>query len=605
MNTLNACFLPTIVKKGTISTTQRGVLKSCRFRPPRVSLFVHNDDMRISNIPHIYRNVKRWTEIISVLSKYGLADWLSQTNIEFIKTRLKDRDGEILSNHTREARIRLALTELGPTFIKLGQLFSTRPDLVGKELADELRQLQSEVPADTPEQVRHMLEAELGEKIESLFLEFDLAPIASASIGQVHSARLTSGERVVVKVQHAGIERKVQEDLDVLAGLAMLAEQFPEFANYRPSANVAEMGRMLKRELDFGREERNLNQFASVFRDDPTICIPRPWTDYCTARVLTMDFIDGISIAQPERLIAAGIDTAEVARRGAEIYLNMIFTQGHFHADPHPGNIVVLPGNVIGLLDFGMVGRIEERLREDIEEMLVAMVQHDTILLSMLIQRIGRPPANLDQAGLTNDIADFVGHYSTQSLDKFDLSGALTDIMEIIRRYRIQLPPQVALLIKVLVTLEGSAKLLSPKFSLMELMQPFQKRMFMRRLNPLRHLKKMRRFAIEVEQLAEILPRRAMDILDQVQAGKFDVHLDHRGLGPSVNRLVLGLLTSALFLGSSLLLAYTVPPVLFPTSTYLGMHKISILGLLGCITSLLLGLRLIHAIGKSGHLDQK
>jgi ubiquinone biosynthesis protein len=559
--------------------------------------------MRISTIPHLYRNVKRWTEIIAVLSKYGLADWLSQSNIEFIRARLTDRDGAILGNFTREARIRMALTELGPTFIKLGQLLSTRPDLVGKELADELRQLQTEVPADSPDQVRSMIETELGEKIEDLFSEFN--PIASASIGQVHAARLRSGERVVIKVQHVGIERKVQEDLDVLAGLALLAEQFPEFANYRPTANVAEMGRMLKRELDFGREERNLTQFALMFKDNPNLYVPRSWTDYCTSRVLTMDWVDGISIAHPEQLKATGIDVNEVARRGAEIYLEMIFTHGHFHADPHPGNIVVLPGNVIGLLDFGMVGRIDERLREDIEEMLVAMVNHDTALLTMLIQRIGRPPANLDQAGLTADVADFVGHYSTQALDQFDLSGALTDMIEIIRRYRIQLPPQVALLIKVLVTLEGSAKLLSPKFSLMELMQPFQKRMFMRRLNPLRHVRKLRRFLIELEQLAEVLPRRAMDLLDQVQAGKFDVHLDHRGLGPSVNRLVLGMMTSALFLGSSLLLSYKVPPVLFGVNTYLGMHNISILGLLGCIVSLMLGMRLIHAIGKSGHLDQK
>jgi ubiquinone biosynthesis protein len=559
----------------------------------------------MSTLPHLYRNVKRWTEIIAVLSKYGLADWLSQSNIEFIKVRLKDRDGEILARLTRDARIRLALSELGPTFIKLGQLLSTRPDLIGKELADELKLLQTEVSADSPEQVRATVEAELGQKIEELYSEFNLVPIASASIGQVHLAKLLTGELVVVKVQHANIERKVQEDLDVLAGLALLAEQFPEYANYRPSANVAEMGRMLKRELDFGREERNLNQFAAMFKDDATVFIPHPFTDFCTSRVLTMDRVEGISISDPAALLAAGIDANEVAKRGAELYLEMIFTQGHFHADPHPGNIVVLPGNVIGLLDFGMVGRIDERLREDIEEMLVAIVNHDTPMLTMLIQRIGRAPLNLDQSSLTADVADFVGHYGTQALDQFDLSGALTDMIEIIRRYRIQLPPQVALLIKVLVTLEGSAKLLSPKFSLMELMKPFQKRMFLRRLNPARHFRKLRRFFVELEQLAEILPRRAMDILDQVQAGKFDVHLDHRGLGPSVNRLVLGMMTSALFLGSSLLMSYSVPPVLFTEKTYLGMQNVSILGVLGCATSLMIGLRLLHAIGKSGHLDQK
>jgi ubiquinone biosynthesis protein len=560
--------------------------------------------MRISNIPHLYRNVKRWTEIVSVLSTYGLADWLSQINIGFIKDRLRNPDGEILARLTREARIRLALTELGPTFIKLGQLLSTRPDIVGKDLADELRQLQTDVPADSPRQVRELLEQELGQSIEEVFSEFDEVPLASASIGQVHGARLKSGEQVVIKVQHVGIERKVQEDLDVLTGLALLAEQFPEFANYRPSSNVAEMGRILKRELDFGREERHLNQFATMFKDDPSVYIPRPWTEYCTSRVLTMERIHGISIAHPEQLIASGIDVSVVAQRGADIYLEMIFTHGHFHADPHPGNLVVLPGNVIGLLDFGMVGRIDERLREDIEEMLIAIVNHDTAMLTVLIQRIGKVPPNFNEAGLAADVADFVGHYSTQSLEYFDLSGALTDMMEIIRRYRIQLPPQVALLIKVLVTLEGSAQHLCPKFSLMELMKPFHRQMFLRRMSPMRHLRKARRFALELEQLAEMLPRRLADILDQIQAGKFDVHLDHRGLGPSVNRLVLGMLASALFLGSSLLLANKVPPVLYTQELWLGLHELSVLGLLGCVVSLLIGLRLLRAIQKSGHLDQ-
>jgi ubiquinone biosynthesis protein len=371
------------------------------------------DVFNVRTIPHLYRNVKRWTEIIAVLSKYGLADWLAQTNIEFIKDRLKHKDGEALARLTREARIRLTLTELGPTFIKLGQLLSTRPDLVGRELADELVQLQTATPADPPETVRKLVESELGEPLDELFADFDLVPIASASIGQVHVARLKTGERVVVKVQHAGIESKVNEDLEVLAGLAQLAEQFPEFKPYRPVANVAEMGRTLRRELDFGREERNLHQFAELFRDDPTICIPRAYTELSTPRVLTMDMIDGIPLSQPGLLEAAGLDPEEVARRGAQLYLQMIFTHGFFHADPHPGNILLLPGNVIGLLDFGMVGRIDDRLREQIEDMLLAIVQHDVPLLVRVIKQIGKPPPQLDEAGLANDVADFVGHYST------------------------------------------------------------------------------------------------------------------------------------------------------------------------------------------------
>ncbi|MBM4093600.1 MAG: AarF/ABC1/UbiB kinase family protein [Planctomycetes bacterium] len=562
--------------------------------------------MRISTIPHIYRNVRRWTEILSVLSKYGLADWLSRLNIEMFKTHLKGgRQGEALALQTPEKRIRLALTDLGPTFIKLGQLLSTRADLVGGTLADELRQLRDDVPADPPATVRRLVEAELGQAVEELFVEFDDVPVASASIGQVHRARLRSGEMVAVKVQHAGIERKVREDLDVLAGLALLAERIPEFAQYRPKETVAEIARMLRRELDFGREERNLQQFSAFFEGDATVCIPQAYTELCTVRVLTMQWIDGTKLTDREQLTAAGFDLREVARRGAGLYLQMIFVNGYYHADPHPGNIMLLPGNVISLLDFGMVGRVQERLREDIEEMLSAIVQNDVALLTMLIKRVGSVPPDLDESGLVADIADFVGVYSGQPIDRFDLSGALTDMTEIIRRYHISLPAQAAMLIKVLVTLEGTTRMLSAEFSLMEVMRPFHRKMLLHRLSPARQLRKLRRIRWEFEQLIEVLPRRIIDILEQVQTGTFDVHLDHRGLGPSVNRLVLGMLASALFLGSSLLLSREVPPVLFPESSFLGFQKLSVFGLTGCFVAVLLGLRLLRAIGKSGHLDRR
>lgn len=561
--------------------------------------------MKITSIPQIYRNVKRWTEILSVLSKYGLADWISRLNIDFVKDKLKDRDGEALARHTTEKRIRLTLTELGPTFIKLGQILSTRSDLVGNVLADELRQLQSNVPADPPDIVRDVVETELGQPLEQLFASFDETPIASASIGQVHGAVLHSGEQVVVKVQHVDIESTVREDLEVLGGLAQLAERVPELATYRPTTLVAEMGRVLKRELDFGREERNLTQFCTKFKDDPTIRIPQPYTEFCTARVLTMERIDGIKLKEKDRLLREGYDLDEIARRGAKLYLQMIFEHGFYHADPHPGNIVLLPGNVIGLLDFGMVGRIEERLRESIEEMLLAIVQCDVPLLTTIIQRVGQCPPDLDERALAADVADFIGDYSTQSLDRFNLSGALQDMTAIIHRNRIHLPPQVALLLKTLITLEGSTRLLNPSFSLMEFLQPLHRKMLVRRLSPQRQIRKLMRFYFELERLAEILPRRITEILEQVQAGKFDVHLDHRGMEPSVNRLVLGMLASALFLGSAIMLSQQVPPLLFPENKFLGLHRLSILGLLGGAVSIFLGLRLLRAIGKSGHLDSK
>lgn len=561
--------------------------------------------MKISTIPHIYRNLRRGTEIISVLSKYGLANWISRLNLDFVKDQLRDADGNAIARHTRDERIRMALTELGPTFIKLGQLLSTRPDLVGRGLADELSKLQSHVPADPPARARAIIETELGQPIEQMFAEFSDEPLASASIGQVHAAELPDGQPVVVKVQHDAIENKVREDLDVLTGLAQLAELIPEFAPYRPAATVAEMARTLRRELDFGREERNLLQFAAQFGDNPAVRVPRPITELCTPRVLTMDRLDGIPVSESQRLLANGTDLAEIARRGAELYMEMIFTHGFYHADPHPGNIVVIDRDVLGLLDFGMVGRIEERLREDIEEMLLAIVNQDVPILTSLIKKVGMVPPGLDESALAVDVADFVSHYSAQALDRFDLAGALNDMTEIMYRHRICLPPQVGMLIKALVTLEGTGQLLNPKFSLMEVMQPYHRKMLLRRLSPARQLKKLRRVYFEVEQLAEMLPRRFGEILEQIQSGKFDVHLDHRGLGPSVNRLVLAMMASSLFLGSSLVLSRELPPLLFPDTPFLGIHRLSIVGLGGCSLAILLGLRLLRAIGKSGHLDRK
>jgi ubiquinone biosynthesis protein len=559
--------------------------------------------MKITTLPQISRNLLRSVEVLRVLSKYGLADWIARLDLEFAKEFFKDVSGEALARQTRQSRIRLVLTELGPTAIKLGQILSTRPDLVGVELAAELQQLQESAPADPPEAVRSTIATELGRPVEELFAEFDDVPLASASIGQVHAARLPTGERVVVKVRHARIEDKVREDLDILAGLATLAERVPEFRNYRPSATAAEFRRTLLRELDFTRELRNMQQFAADFADDATVHIPRTYPELSTARVLTMERLDGIKLSESALLQEAGIDRKEVARRGAELFLEMIFTHGVYHADPHPGNIVLLEGSVIGLYDFGMVGRIDEGLREDIEEMLLALSSRDAGHLTAVITRVGAAPFDLDQAALSVDISDYIAHYANQRLDEFDLSGALNEMVEIVRRYGIMLPARLALLIKVLVMLEGTGRLISPHFSLTELIEPYRGRMMLRRLSPQRHLRKLRRIYSELEHLAEVLPRSVRDIVQQVQSGRFDVHLDHRGLEPSVNRLVFGLITSALFLGSSWLLSSAVPPLL--PIPWIAWEGLSVLGLLGMGLSVALGLRLLWAINKSGHLDRK
>jgi len=558
--------------------------------------------MKLSSIPLIYRHLGRWTEILAVLSKYELATWIGRLGPDFAKDLLKARGGAAIARLPWETRLRMAMAELGPTFIKLGQILSTRPDLVGVTLAAEFEQLQENVPADPPEVVRKLIETELGRPIHEIFAEFEDTPMASASIGQVHRARLHSGEAVAVKVLHADIEKKVAVDMDILAGLAQLAEMLPEFRNYRPTAIATEYQRTMRRELDFAREERNIQQFAYDFRDDPTVCFPATFPNLCTRRVLTMSLLEGIKLSESDRLKAAHFDRDEIARRGAAVCLKMIFDHGFYHADPHPGNLLVMDQCRIGLLDCGMVGRIDERLHESVSEMLVALSNLDAEHMTMMIVRLGKTPPDLDRAALSLDVADFLSYYGSQSFDKFDLSGALNEMMEQIRRYRIILPARIAMLLRALITLEGTARLVSPKFNLVDLIRPYRKKLLWRRFSPRRRLRKLHRLFSELEHLADILPQGIADLLEQMQGGRFDIHLDHRGLEPSVNRLVLGLLASSLFVGASLLLCFKVPPVIDLPPL---LPDVSALGATAGVVSIALGLRLWLAINKSGHLDQR
>lgn len=556
--------------------------------------------MKITSIPQLYRNANRWREILAVLSKYGLAGWLGRFELPVPGNLLTAPDGEAISSLSREVRVRRALEELGPTFIKLGQVLSTRPDLVGAELADELAGLQSSAPADSFAWVRQVIEEDLGAPLEDCFRQFSETPIASASIGQVHQARLLCGTQVAVKVQHERIKQHAHVDTDILLGLAALAERLPEAQNYRPGAVAVEFQRTLLRELDFSHERRRIQQFGGYFHDAPGVRVPESYPDLCSQRVLTIEWLEGKKVSDPAVQQQSQEDREMLARRGAEAFLKMVFDHGVYHADPHPGNLIVMPDNVLGLIDFGMVGRLGDSLREDLEDMISAVVSHDSEMVAAGVIRVSATPPDLDEAALTTDIADFVDHYGNLPVGSFDLSGALRELIDVIRRHRIVLPPSLAMLLKLMIMLEGSVRSLAPQFSLVETLTPLRQKITKRRLSPARHARKIRRMFFEAEQLAEVLPRRLTSILQQVQAGRFDVHLDHRGLEPSVNRLVLGMLTSALFLGSSLMMSHRVLPLGFWP-----LEGQSAPGLAGCVLSGVLVLRLLRAISKSGRLEQK
>jgi ubiquinone biosynthesis protein len=551
--------------------------------------------MNLQTLGKLDQNAKRLREIVTILGKYGLADWLKGFNYDWVRSWLTSPQGESLGDLTREARVRLALTELGTTFIKLGQILSTRPDLVGPELADELESLQSDTPADSPEVVRATIEAELGKPPEEIFAEFEPSAFASASVAQVHRARLTSGEAVVVKVQHEGIEETIACDFDIISGLAELAEAHAaQLRAYQPAATAAEMRRTLLRELDFTRERRSMGQFTANFAGNERVHFPLAYADYSSRRVLTMEMLDGISLADREALEASGADLNDFAQLGATMYLDMIFRDAFYHADPHPGNLLMLQGGVLGVLDCGMVGRIDDQLRDDFEGMLLAAVNNDADQLTDYVVRLGSVPNDFDRDALRADVGEFLADYAGQSLKDFDLSGALNTMTSIIRRYGIILPSSSSMLLRVLVMLEGTSRQLSPDFSLAELLKPYYAQTLKRRFSPQKLFHRTQRAFRDWERLIDMLPRDLADVLQRVRRGSFEVNLQHRRLEPTVNRLVLGILTAALFMGSAQLWSRGAAPLI---------GEISLFGALGCAMATLLGVRLLLAIRRSGSIQ--
>ena len=558
--------------------------------------------LNLTAIPRLARSLTRLVEIARTLAKYGLADTMARLDYRFVNRWTSGTELARLSTETREARIRLVLTELGTTFIKFGQVLSTRQDLIGPGLANELAKLQANVPGDAFPITRATVEAELGRPLEELFAEFAPIPLASASIGQVHQATLLDGRKVAVKVQHPDIGKRVADDLAILNELASLAEKYlPDFRIYRPVVLVAEFERVLHRELDFHRELRHLQLFRQAFAKDPTIRFPEPIPAFSTSRVLTMQFLDGISFNCPSAIKAIGGDFEDLARRGARIFLDMIFRDGFFHADPHPGNVMYLPptpdvpAGAIGLLDVGMVAYIDERLREHIERTIVALVRRDSTAIAEIIVQVGDVPTHFDAGALEAEVSEQLLFYHGMPLEQFQFGTALNEMTEAIRRFHIMLPAPLSMLLRVMVMLEGTGRQLAPNFNLIKLLEPYGKQMVLKKLSPRRLKRRMTALWSDWDKLITSLPRQIGGMLRMINKQEMSVQLLHRHLEPSVNRVVFGMLVSALFVGSSMLWAFQAPPLLFGAPVF---------GIAGCFVSGLLGYHLFRAIQHSGHLEE-
>ena len=548
-------------------------------------------------IEHLERNSRRSAQIFAVLVKYRLADWLQNIPVNTIQQWLRDDHGRPIPDLGIPARIRLVLTELGPTFIKLGQMLSTRPDLVGQEVACELEQLQSQTPPDSPRTALATVERELGHPVENLFAHFEPEAFASASIAQVHDARLHSGENVVVKVQKHGIEETIEADIGILVDLAELAQKHvPELRSYQPVALVRQFAQGLRNELDFTRERRNLEAFRTNFAEDDSVCFPRPWAELSSPRVITMERLEGILVSKTTELRAHTSDLGEFVRRGANLYLEMIFRDGFFHADPHPGNLMLLAGDIVGVLDCGMVQRLDEGLREKLVDVLLAVSLGDAEAMADSVWALGAIPPTGPKEPLCADCAELLGEYASTPINEIRLSQPLTKLTEIIRKNQIFLPPNISLLLRMLIELEGTAQLLHPAFSLIEVIEPYCKKALARRFSPTQISHQLWRDAHAWHQVLQQFPKDLRDLLDRIRVGTMSVHLEHRRLDPVVNRLVLGLVASSLFLGSSLLWSMKALPLI---------KGVSLFGAMGYLFALFLGLKLFRAVRSSEDLGSK
>ena len=551
----------------------------------------------------LVRDLPRLHEISSVLIRYGAGDMVRRLGV----SSMLERAGRVL--HWKQAvenqnlepavRFRQALEELGPTFIKLGQVLATRVDLFPPHWIGELEKLQSHVPAISfEEMLPHMRLALDGRDPREVFDNLNTTPRAAASIAQVYEANLKDGTAIVIKVRRPGIEAKIEADLRIMAHIARLVEnEFPETRRYQPRQVVQQFAKSIRRELDLAAEARNIQRFGEKFVEDETVFIPKVYWAYIGHTMNVQERIDGIPGNQLLQADAAGLDRRVLADRGANAILRMILIHGHFHADPHPGNVFYLPGNRIALVDFGMTGILTHERRNQIADLLLAILSKDEMsLLNVLMDWTGDSVVN--EGKLASDVIEFIFNYSSVHLKDLSFGKLLSELTAMIREHHLILPSDLTLLFKTMITLEGLGRQLNPEFDMGDQAAPFVKEVMRLRYSPDAVLKRGMHNAKDLASIMTGLPRDLAKFFKELRRGRvrldIDVkRLDHFGqqLDRSSNRLTLGILTAALIIGSSIVMTITVGPKVF------GMP---LLGFLGFVIAVFNSLWIILSIWRSG-----
>jgi ubiquinone biosynthesis protein len=510
-------------------------------------------------------HLKRSREIAGVLMGHGWDCLRENFELATIGRVSRNTEGSAL---TRPEHLRCALEELGTTFIKLGQILSSRADLLPPEYLVELSKLQDATPSVPFEAVRDALIAELGQPIEKAFLHFDPEPLAAASIGQAHAATLRDGTEVVVKVRRPGVVEQVHDDLKILKELADAASRHWEFADrYDLAGIVEEFSETLRAELDYVREAHNAERFAANFAGEDRIHIPRVYWETTTSRVLTLERIQGTKINDLAGLDSQGINRSDLAAFATDVVMKMVCENGFFHADPHPGNFFIEPGGTIGLIDFGMVGVLEERTQEHLADLLISINHQDADRLVDVFLDLGVTKKRVDRDLLRRDIQHLLTNYWGLPLNELRVSVLLNDVFGVMRRHHLHLPSNLALLLKTVITVEGLGVNLDPEFQLTSALEPYADRLVMRKYSPIRLARNLGRASLDLARLGMELPQQLRRIANAAENGTLQVGMRPEGFEPVINRvdsianrIVLGVIAAAFINGLAVLLSVYHPP---------------------------------------------
>jgi ubiquinone biosynthesis protein len=548
--------------------------------------------LRLLQLNRNVRSIRRYRQIISVLAGYGLGHLLEYLNLSQVvaaSRRALHRPGGKAAHLSPPQRLRLALEELGPTFIKLGQLLSTRSDIIPASFIREFALLQDSVPSIPFSEIKTQIEQQLGEPVEARFAMLDPEAMAAASIAQVHRARLITGEDVVVKVRRPGVTEAVETDIDILMGVALLLERHMSRSDiYDPVAVVREFAYTIRREMDLSREGHAIERVRDNFHGDETLYFPRVYWEATAKGVLTTEYVAGIKVNELAAIEAAGLDRREIARRGAVTFLKMVLEHGFFHGDPHPGNVLIMPGNVICLLDFGMMGRLDQGLKRYLTDVLSSVIKRDVDLLVDTIIGAGETSDTLNLNALKKGLADFIDCYYEIPLKEIEVGRMLMEFIDLISTHRIKFHPDLTLLVKVLVIVEGMGRQLDPQFDMAGHLRPFLEQAFVERRSPGRIMKEVEEGVEAYLTLARNLPRDLKEILAKINRNRFRIDLEHRGLDRfsreldrSANRLSLSLIIAALLIGSSIAMQTNRGPMLLglPAFAFFGYACAGLVGI--------------------------